>query len=135
MARSCVPGTPPVWACRRRPARVSTARGSAEVTVEVSEAMLDGPAPPSGPQARPFVDAATGPRRLWVEQVCTDEEKEQIMGDGNVDDMKGKVKKAGGDLTGDKGLKREGKVDEATGTVKDKVGDAGDKVKDVVNKD
>ncbi|WP_028059602.1 CsbD family protein [Candidatus Solirubrobacter pratensis] len=57
------------------------------------------------------------------------------MGDGNVDDMKGKVKKAGGDLTGNKGLKREGKVDEATGTVKDKVGDAGDKVKDVVNKD
>ena len=32
-------------------------------------------------------------------------------------------------------LKREGKVDRATGTVKDKVGDASDKLKERVNKD
>ena len=57
------------------------------------------------------------------------------MNDGTTDDLKGKVKEATGDLTDNKGLKREGKVDKATGDVKDKVGDAGDKVKDVVNKD
>ena len=57
------------------------------------------------------------------------------MGDGTTDDLKGRAKEAAGDLTDDDGLKREGKVDRATGTVKDKVGDAGDKVKDAVNKD
>lgn len=57
------------------------------------------------------------------------------MGDGTTDDLKGRAKEAGGDLTGDKGLKREGKVDQATGKVKDKVGDASDKVKDAVNRD
>ena len=57
------------------------------------------------------------------------------MGDGTTDDVKGRVKEAAGDLTDDQSLKNEGKVDRATGTVKDKVGDAGDKVKDAVNKD
>ena len=57
------------------------------------------------------------------------------MGDGTTDDLKGRLKEAGGDLTGDDSLKNEGKVDQATGTVKDKVGDAADKVKDVVNPD
>ena len=57
------------------------------------------------------------------------------MGDGTFDDGKGRLKEAAGDLTGDKDLQREGKVDQATGTVKDKVGDAADKVKDVVGKD
>jgi len=57
------------------------------------------------------------------------------MGDGTTDDLKGRAKEAAGDVTGDDGLKREGKVDKATGKVKDKVGDAGDKVKDAVNKD
>jgi uncharacterized protein YjbJ (UPF0337 family) len=57
------------------------------------------------------------------------------MGDGSADEAKGRVKEAAGDLTGDDDLKREGKVDRASGTVKDKVGDASDKVKDVVGKD
>jgi len=50
----------------------------------------------------------------------------------NADDAKGRVKEAAGDLTNDDSLKNEGKVDQATGTVKDKVGDAADKVKDVI---
>ena len=45
----------------------------------------------------------------------------------------GRVKEATGDLTGDKDLQREGKVDQATGDVKEKLGDASDKVKDIVN--
>ena len=57
------------------------------------------------------------------------------MGDGDKDEAKGRVKEAAGSLTGDDGLKNEGKVDRASGTVKDKVGDAADKAKDVVNKD
>ena len=52
----------------------------------------------------------------------------------NMDDLKGKVKEAAGDLTDDKDLQREGKVDQASGAVKDKVGDAADKVKDVFKK-
>lgn len=52
-----------------------------------------------------------------------------------IDDMKGRVKEAAGDLTNDKDLEREGKVDQFTDTVKDKVNDASDKVKDVLNRD
>jgi uncharacterized protein YjbJ (UPF0337 family) len=50
----------------------------------------------------------------------------------NLDDAKGRVKEAAGDLTDDESLQREGKIDQAAGTVKDKVGDAADKAKDVV---
>jgi len=57
------------------------------------------------------------------------------MGDGTTDDLKGRAKEAAGDLTDDKSLKNEGKVDRATGSVKDAADDVSDKVKDVVNKD
>jgi uncharacterized protein YjbJ (UPF0337 family) len=57
------------------------------------------------------------------------------MGDGTTDDLKGRTKEAVGDLTDDDSLKNEGKVDRASGTVKDKVGDAADKVKDALRKD
>jgi uncharacterized protein YjbJ (UPF0337 family) len=56
------------------------------------------------------------------------------MGDGTSDDVKGRLKEAGGDLTGDKDLKNEGKVDRASGAAKDKIGDAADKVKDALRK-
>lgn len=52
-----------------------------------------------------------------------------------IDDIKGKAKEAAGDLTGDKGLQREGKIDQATDTIKEKVGDVADKVKDLVDGD
>jgi uncharacterized protein YjbJ (UPF0337 family) len=57
------------------------------------------------------------------------------MGDGTADDLKGRAKEAAGDLTDDEGLKNEGKVDRASGTIKDKVGDAADNAKDVLRKD
>jgi uncharacterized protein YjbJ (UPF0337 family) len=53
----------------------------------------------------------------------------------NADDAKGRVKEAAGDLTGDKDLKREGKVDQAGGAVKDGVEKATDKVKDALKRD
>ena len=56
------------------------------------------------------------------------------MSDGKLDEAKGRLKEAGGDLTGDKDLKNEGKVDRAEGTVKDKVDDVADKAKDVIGK-
>ena len=55
------------------------------------------------------------------------------MSDGTTDNAKGRLKQAAGDLTDNDRLKREGKVDRATGSIKDKIGDAADKVKDVVN--
>ena len=57
------------------------------------------------------------------------------MSDGTTDDLKGRAKEAAGDLTDDDSLKNEGKVDRASGAVKDKVGDAADKVKDALRKD
>jgi uncharacterized protein YjbJ (UPF0337 family) len=55
--------------------------------------------------------------------------------DGKIDEGKGRLKEAAGDLTGDQDLKNEGRVDRASGTVKDKVGDAADKAKDVLDRD
>ena len=51
----------------------------------------------------------------------------------NTDDAKGRVKEAAGNLTGDDDLKEEGKVDQATGTVKDKLDGAKDKVEDAID--
>ncbi len=47
----------------------------------------------------------------------------------NVDDLKGRVKEAAGDLTDDDDLQREGKVDQGKGKVKDTVDNAADKLK------
>ena len=57
------------------------------------------------------------------------------MGDGAVDNAKGNLKEAAGDLTGDKDLKNEGKVDQAEGKAKDAVEGASDKVKDAIGRD
>src|SRR4029450_6893282 len=85
-----------------------------------------------------------GPRATPGRRACADanpgsprrtQRKEDTMDDGTTDDVKGRIKEAGGDLTGDDSLKNEGKVDQAAGSVKDKVGDAADKVKDGLRKD
>jgi uncharacterized protein YjbJ (UPF0337 family) len=51
---------------------------------------------------------------------------------GNLDEAKGRAKQAVGDLTDDDDMRREGKVDEKSGQLKDKASDAIDKVKDKV---
>ncbi|MGN6799054.1 MAG: CsbD family protein [Gaiellaceae bacterium] len=53
----------------------------------------------------------------------------------STDEAKGRIKEAAGDLTDDKDLKREGKTDQMIGNVKEKVDDAGDKIKDAVSSD
>jgi uncharacterized protein YjbJ (UPF0337 family) len=57
------------------------------------------------------------------------------MANEKFEDMKGRVKEAAGDVTDNDDLKREGKVDQASAKVKDKVGDVADKVKDALHKD
>jgi uncharacterized protein YjbJ (UPF0337 family) len=48
---------------------------------------------------------------------------------GKTDEMKGRVKEAAGALTGNKRLKREGKIDQAAGKTKQAASKAIDKVK------
>jgi uncharacterized protein YjbJ (UPF0337 family) len=52
---------------------------------------------------------------------------------GSVDDAKGRVKEAAGDLTDNDRLKREGKTDQVAGKVKEKIDDVKEKVEDVVD--
>jgi uncharacterized protein YjbJ (UPF0337 family) len=58
--------------------------------------------------------------------------KEPPMGN-NVDDAKGRVKEAAGDLTDNDRLKREGKADQVGAKVKEMVDDVKEKVEDVVD--
>jgi uncharacterized protein YjbJ (UPF0337 family) len=55
------------------------------------------------------------------------------MGDDRVQDAKGRVKEAVGDLTDNKDLENKGKMDQAKASVKGAVGDAKEKVKDTVD--
>jgi uncharacterized protein YjbJ (UPF0337 family) len=48
----------------------------------------------------------------------------------NSDDLKGRAKEAVGDLTDNEDMQREGKVDQATGKVKEGVENVSDAVKD-----
>jgi uncharacterized protein YjbJ (UPF0337 family) len=52
---------------------------------------------------------------------------------GHLDNTKGRLKEAAGDLTDNDRLRREGKTDQAVGTVKDKADAAKDKVEDKVD--
>lgn len=49
------------------------------------------------------------------------------------EEMEGRAKEAVGDLTGDKGLKREGKVEQGSAATKRAIDDVADKAKKVVN--
>ena len=51
----------------------------------------------------------------------------------NVDEAKGRVKEAAGDLTDDQELKDEGKIDRAAGSMKEHVEDVKDKVEDAID--
>jgi uncharacterized protein YjbJ (UPF0337 family) len=49
------------------------------------------------------------------------------------EDLKGRVKEAVGNITGNKGLQREGKIDRASAATKSTIDKATDKVKHVLN--
>jgi uncharacterized protein YjbJ (UPF0337 family) len=57
------------------------------------------------------------------------------MGDGKMDEAKGRAKEAAGDVSGDRDLENEGKADRASGSFKQKVSNATDKVRDAVKRD
>ena len=54
------------------------------------------------------------------------------MTSGKSDELKGRVKEAAGALIDDEKLKREGKIDQVVGKIKQKVEQAVDKVKDAL---
>jgi uncharacterized protein YjbJ (UPF0337 family) len=53
----------------------------------------------------------------------------------NADDMKGRVKKATGEVTDNDEMKREGTVDKATGKVKDAADKVAEKARNAVRRD
>ena len=53
----------------------------------------------------------------------------------HIDEAKGRTKEAAGNLTDDEKLKREGKIDRAVSSVKEKVDDAADKAKERLGHD
>jgi uncharacterized protein YjbJ (UPF0337 family) len=55
------------------------------------------------------------------------------MSDHKGEDMKGRLKEAVGDVTGDEGLQREGKVDRASAATKKTIDKVADKIQDVVH--
>lgn len=55
------------------------------------------------------------------------------MSDHKVEETKGRVKEAAGDLTGDKDLQKEGKADQRSAAMKKTIDDVADKMKDVVS--
>jgi uncharacterized protein YjbJ (UPF0337 family) len=57
------------------------------------------------------------------------------MADDELDKVKGRAKEAAGDLTGNRDLEREGKVDRASGSIKDKLNDMTGKLKQMLRRD
>lgn len=49
------------------------------------------------------------------------------------EEMKGRIKEAVGDITGDKGLQQEGKIDQTSAATKKTIGKVADKIKKTVN--
>jgi uncharacterized protein YjbJ (UPF0337 family) len=54
--------------------------------------------------------------------------------DNDLDQAKGKIKQAAGDLTGNENLRKEGKADEHAGKAKEFIEDGKDKLEDGVDK-
>jgi uncharacterized protein YjbJ (UPF0337 family) len=57
-----------------------------------------------------------------------------VASDANKDEAKGRIKEAAGDLTGNRDLENEGKVDRASGSAKSTINKAADKVKGLFNR-
>jgi uncharacterized protein YjbJ (UPF0337 family) len=53
----------------------------------------------------------------------------------NTDEAKGRIKEATGNLTGDKDLQNEGKLDQAEGKIKEGVDSLADKARSLLHKD
>ena len=78
--------------------------------------------------------------RRGPERVSSAREKEQLRcrkehdeSDHKGEDMKGRLKQAAGDVTGDEELKREGKLDQASAATKSAIDEVAEKAKRVIN--
>jgi uncharacterized protein YjbJ (UPF0337 family) len=76
-----------------------------------------------------------GPMQPGIAESIRTRSEGKLVDDGTIDTTKGRIKRAAADLTSDDDLRREGKVDDATGTVKEKIGNAADKAKDALRDD
>lgn len=56
------------------------------------------------------------------------------MAEGKGEELEGRAKEAVGDLTGDESLEREGRVEQASGTIKQKLSGLVDRLKSVVRR-
>lgn len=63
-----------------------------------------------------------------------EERKEVENMDNDLDQAKGRIKQAAGDLTGNKDLKKRGKADEAAGKAKEFIEDTKDKAEGLVDR-
>jgi uncharacterized protein YjbJ (UPF0337 family) len=54
---------------------------------------------------------------------------------GNMDEAKGRMKEAAGDMMDDDDLKKEGKTDQMGASIKEKADKVVDKAKEVINRD
>lgn len=57
------------------------------------------------------------------------------MAGGKFDEAKGRAKEAAGDITGNEEMQQSGKVDRATGSIKDKVNEVADKLKGALRRE
>jgi uncharacterized protein YjbJ (UPF0337 family) len=67
---------------------------------------------------------------MWHERL---KEKGITMSDHKGEELKGRMKEAAGDLTGDKDLKKQGQADQRSAAAKRTIDDVADKLKDVVD--
>jgi uncharacterized protein YjbJ (UPF0337 family) len=75
---------------------------------------------------------AESPEQSWSIPTMSDTSKDRI--EGTVDEAKGRVKSAAGELTGDRDLQAEGEADQMSGKIKQGIADAKDKVDHLVRK-
>jgi len=68
-----------------------------------------------------------------MQQCVGQQQWRQTMASGKSDEIKGRVKEAAGALTGDAKLKREGRVDQTVGKVKQQAEKVIDKIKKAID--
>jgi uncharacterized protein YjbJ (UPF0337 family) len=78
---------------------------------------------------------AVGLGSVWTPHHTAARKDVTMAADAKGEKFKGRGKEALGDLTGNEDLKREGKLDQASGEAKEKFGEAADKVKDALSGD
>ena len=79
----------------------------------------------AGPQRVQYYEQRIGGEERSVDPVPTRSSRDD-KNEGAMDRAKGRVKEAGGALTGDKGKKREGRADQRKGKAKEKKGNLKD---------